>query len=489
MENFVVSTSKKFALEQFVSQVKVITPNAVKKIVSVCAKSQGVACDLVAKTATLQGKMKLEVVYLSADDVIECATAEADFIEKQKFEPILGSVVAIDTLSAAEEGHSANEVLCSVRHNTQIFGIHAADVPNFAADENVIQNAKEYRLPKLVCAAEDVFNVAEENESNLKNVQILKVNSQAVIDDVKASVDKVVVEGRVLSEILYAENNQLCQTFKQVDFKQEILAEKCTPDMTATAVAEVRNWAASVEDGTEKSILSQNFEVFVKVYVFEQQSISVASDLFALTNDLNMVFDTVSADSNLEMVEASESVLSQTDIVSIEDFDDMLGVYEPKICLKNIENMGDKAEILATVSAWALYNSAAGVSTLGIVSDVKFEVLKTAESRVKDAFLTAEIVSAKVKAGKEIEVVFKTNCHATLAEETELCFVKSYELAAEKPEDEGGIKVYVSRGGQTAFDVAKALNVRPEVVANQNEVEDVFEVGQKVYVYSPINFA
>ena len=35
--------------------------------------------------------------------------------------------------------------------------------------------------------------------------------------------------------------------------------------------------------------------------------------------------------------------------------------------------------------------------------------------------------------------------------------------------------------------IAKALNVAPELITSQNEVSDYFEVGQKVYVYCPLN--
>ena len=65
--------------------------------------------------------------------------------------------------------------------------------------------------------------------------------------------------------------------------------------------------------------------------------------------------------------------------------------------------------------------------------------------------------------------------------------MKSYEIKESKEVLNDGIKVYVTRAGETLFDVAKVLCVRPEIIEEQNQIDGVFEDGEKIYVYSPIN--
>ena len=103
--------------------------------------------------------------------------------------------------------------------------------------------------------------------------------------------------------------------------------------------------------------------------------------------------------------------------------------------------------------------------------------------------VSAQIVSFKVKAGKDLEVNFKLNYVAKFEKEVSQKFIKSFELKGEKENKFYGIKVYISKQGQTVFDIAKVLNVTPETISAQNQVEDVFEQGQKIYVYSPVNLA
>ena len=45
----------------------------------------------------------------------------------------------------------------------------------------------------------------------------------------------------------------------------------------------------------------------------------------------------------------------------------------------------------------------------------------------------------------------------------------------------------VGNPGTPLFDVAKSLNVRPETITSQNEVAEIFEQGEKIYIYSPVN--
>ena len=96
-------------------------------------------------------------------------------------------------------------------------------------------------------------------------------------------------------------------------------------------------------------------------------------------------------------------------------------------------------------------------------------------------------MSFKVKAGKEIEVSLKIGAHSSVVNYVFERYVKAYDIVSEKESEDAGIKVYIARQNQNLFDIAKALNVSPELICSQNEVEDVFEEGQKIYVYSPIN--
>lgn len=488
MENLVVSTNKKYTIDKFTSQIKVITSTLVKKVLNVSASSVMSNADCAGGIVSISGKIKVDVIYLTFENTIEKASGEADFIEKQKIPFDLSDIFIFDNLSVADVNFSSNEIICSVTHNTEILGVYRYELPNLTENnDEIVSNVLNFNLSRVVTSVEDNFSIAEECETNLRDIQILKVNASAIVDDVVCSVDKIVVEGRVLSEMIYSDNGSIFSSIKEIEFKQEIAAENVNPSMKATAFSVVKNTNISFEESGDKYVLAYSYDIFAKSYIFEDYSYSVASDIFMLSNNVDIEYDFIEAKNYVEMIEQSESILSQTDITSIEDFDDIIGVFEPKIEIEKIENTDSRAEVLAKISAYALYKSESGIEKLDINENIKFEMGVDGNKFIDQAFVSLQIVSFKVKAGKEIEVVFKSNCHAVVAILSSAKFVKSYDVVSEKVSDDSAIKVYIARAGQTIFEVAKALNVKPEIIVSQNQIDDVFEAGQKVYVYSPIN--
>ena len=127
------------------------------------------------------------------------------------------------------------------------------------------------------------------------------------------------------------------------------------------------------------------------------------------------------------------------------------------------------------------------ISDLKTSLQVKIEIPREDYELIGNINAIAEITSFKVKAGKYLEVVYVLNYQVIFEKLVSAKFVKSYDVKSEKQENLGGIKLYITSQGETLFDIAKKLNVKPEIITNQNEVLDTFEQGEKIYIYSPIN--
>ena len=164
MENLVVSANKKFQIEKYVSQIKVVTQNNVKKVLSSSAKSDISACDCSNGMVTISGKIKVEMLYLSVENVVELAVGETDFIEKQKVAVELSNSFAIDQVNVSDVNYSSNEIICSVTHNTEINGIYDYLLPNFSdAETNVVADFATLKSSQFICSADDLFSVSEED--------------------------------------------------------------------------------------------------------------------------------------------------------------------------------------------------------------------------------------------------------------------------------------------------------------------------------------
>ena len=143
--------------------------------------------------------------------------------------------------------------------------------------------------------------------------------------------------------------------------------------------------------------------------------------------------------------------------------------------------------VTGLLNTTALVRTSDDYQTLTTENETYFEISKDAGLSLEGISASVNIVSFKVKAGKELEISARVNYSAKFNTNVSERYVSSYEVVSAKPESEGGIKVYITHQGETLFNVAKVLSVRPEVIAEQNEVGDIFEQGEKVYIYSPIN--
>ena len=489
MENLAVSTKKKFKMDDFTSQVRVVSGVGVKKILNASVKVSEGGADCGNGSVSLSGRIYLNVVFLSDDGKIEKAESEYDFIEKQKSVVSLSSVCAKDCATVESVHFSGNEIVCEVLHKVCVYGVHKYEFPVISSDdENLVLNKKSFTAQRVVASVEDSFVVAEEYETPFGEVTVLESGASIVVGDVSCTVDKVVVEGKIVSNVTVVDAEADVQSIKrEVEFKQEILAEGVLPNMQAQAVVNIKNVTVTPEQKNDKTTLVYAYDLHAKCFAYDEMVYDVAEDLFSITNEVQTTYDYLTIKNHTETKNFSDSVLNQIDISSIDDLDDFVGVFDVKVIDVKTQDFDDKHEISATASAWALFKTNVGVDKIDIMIPLRYEIMKDNDDVVSDVHANVDLLSYKVKAGKELELSLKVDYQVQYEKETGETVLKSYEIKDVKPVSEYAVQVYIAKEQQSVFEVAKILNVKPEVIVAQNEVEDVFEKGSKIYVYSPAN--
>lgn len=488
MENLEVSTKKKFTMDKFSSQVKVSTSSNVKKVLDVQAKTVISSVESANGFCSVSGKLAVNVIYLSENGAVESSSNFYDFIEKQTSSYELKDAYGLDTNSVESVNFSSSEIILSVAHSVTVIGIYKyelTDISNLPSEFVVKKN--EFTALRLACSNDDNFVVAEECETNIKNMTILGATASVASYESVSVVDKVVIDGKLSVEVIYKDEEGVGCVRKEFEFKQEIAAENVVPNMLVSSCLDVRNVTVTPEEKEENTNLVFAFDLYAKSYVFEEETYEAVSDMFSLASDIQTTYDYIEAKNYDTTVEANDVVLTSTNISNIENFDDIIGVFNPKYTLVNVQEEGEKVVVNGLLSAVALYKSGEDVNSLSISSETKFELGKDKAQYVGGTSVSAEISSFKVKAGKELEASFKVNYRADYDTTLSERYIKAYDIGEAKEEASSGIKVYVTKCGETVFDVAKVLNVRPEVIESQNEVQETFEKGQKIYIYSPIN--
>ncbi len=488
MENSVVFARKKFTMDKFLTQAKLTAENPIKKVLSVSTRSNISSSECANGMVSVGGKTFVNVVYLSADGSVERTGAEVEFIEKQQTNYSLDNLFVCDEVSVESQNFSSTEVMVTVSHKASVSGVYRYELANFDGSENdFVMRKRSFDAMRQVACVSDSFVVAEESESNIKNMKILQADAKAVVTQATCTLDKIIVEGKVLAEVFENDGESFGLVSKEFEFKQEVLAEGTVPSMLASADIAVKNITITPEENEEKTNISYSFDLYVQASAFEESTYEVVTDMFSLGNEITTTNDFIEAKNYHSQVVMSDTVMLTADVSNIENFDDVVGVYGGTFTLTSAEDAGEKVKISGIVNTQALCKVGEGYEVLRTGNENYFEISKD-ESVIFEGVNTAvEVLSFKVKAGKELEIsarITYTSKFNTMISES---FVSGFESVKQKPENHGGIKVYVAHQGETLFDVAKALSVRPETIANQNEVSDIFEQGEKIYIYSPIN--
>ena len=489
MENVAISTRKKFTMENYFSQVKIVTPNNISKLFGVYARSVVSSIEVVNNYYIVSGKIVANAVYLSDENVIENTETTIDFVEKQKANLVLSELSADDEFEIQNISFSSSEIMCSVGHNTTVEGVYRYLFGDASkAESDLVLSKKTINVSNFKQRADEAFVVVEEVETNLKDIKVLNINSFAVLDSVCSSVDKVVIDGRVKVNALYRDDGGIGEITKEFEFKQEIAMNGALPGMDVEVNLKLLNTAISEQVRDDKNRLAFVTDLSAGVYLFENTAVETFDDLFSLKNEIVPVYDFAEFEESDGDEFDSDTVLTQTDISSRIDFDDLVGVFEPVIKVLDVQDKGERALISSEIRALAIYKTQNSLEKIDLVYETKFEADKEISKNIKNVKAFAAVSAFKVKAGKDLESAFKVEYKINFEKESAEKFVKSYDILKEKNDVDAGVKVYVVKENQTIFEVAKALNVSPELIVSQNEVNDYFEKGQKVFVYCPLNF-
>ena len=488
MENVSVFVRKNLTMDKYFSQVKIVTPNNISKLLKTSARAVVSSVEVVNNFLLVSGKIVANAVYINDDNSVENTETAVDFVEKQKINFVLSELVAEDELEIQNVNFSTSEVVLSLAHTTKVTGIYKYLLGDATKiEDNLVLNKKELNVVSFKQSNDDTFVVAEEIETNLKNIQILNAESSAVLTSVVCAVDKVILEGKVKVNAIYSDVNSIGEMSKEFEFKQEIAVKSTLPGMTAELVLRHLNTSIVEQSKEEKNTIAFVIDLSAKAYVYENTTIQTYDDIFSLTNEIVPVYELMEFEEEDGFEFDTDTVLTQTNISQLPDFDDLIGVYQPTLKVVEVEDKGDKLLVVSEISALALYKTQTSAEKLELNYETRFETAKDLGKKPSGVEALVAVSAYKVKAGKDLESAFSVEYKFNYEKQTSEKFVKSFDLAQEKEKHDAGVKVYVARANQSVFDVAKTLNVRPELIKSQMEVNDYFEAGQKVYVYCPLN--
>lgn len=484
-----IQTKNTLGVSEFAvsTKVNIETDKPLKKVLSVKTLADIVSTESIDSDFTALGRTQVNILYLTENNQLECVTGFAEWQTSTKAVGE-GLQAKVSVVEYALETATASEVSISILHNLAVEGITKQQLsPVGEFSDDYVTNTKTVSLNQINSFSSGKFVVSETIEM-LTAQKVLSVDAVSKIRNVYCGIDQVTIEGDVDVKILYATADGISVFSKTLNFKQEVASLGALPDYSAFASLTVNSINATLEIA-EKTNLVLAVSLNATVHSYITKELCVVDDLYSLNQNIETTVECVSYANYVASKYYADTVVCNVQIDG-NNVDEIVALVSPTVQVSRyvLENSSILIEGVASASLVYRNNENdevdSAVINLPFVSKVDTDMF----GNLNELNLSCNIASAKIRSGREIEVVLDVVFATNIQSNEYFEYIKNIEELGEKQLSNSAITIYVTKENEKLFDVAKALNVLPDTITNQNEVVDgKFANGQRIFVYSPLN--
>ncbi len=496
MNKFTVVKKKRLEKAQFNVECNIDANAEIGKILSVCHNAQVENAEILNGVASFSGIIDVCMLYSTVDGEIGTVNSSCPFSSKFENDSIqVGDKVGIkvEVVDCHIDSVAGATVKLSCMCEQSGVLICGREVQNVSGgDESVCIKDDELFVNTFVGEAKETFVV--DNEVSIKEPirKVLFCDSQVSIKTIENGVNFVSVGGDVVSRILYlTENDRFESVYTTESFKEEIDLEGATREGVSEAEAVVKRSACKCEvEELEKGVtIRLSIPVEVNVRSYEERSERVVKDVYSTEKELQIStesFDmtkTLSYDTFEAKIDGSLSLDSEKPRV-----DKIMFVGATNLCITNAYLKNGEVNVEGITKTNVVYLNDEANSLHSVLIEVPFVIAERANVPCEDAQVEVSAmvfdVDVVVKKGREFYFDAKLKIKASYDCENVGAVISSIVEQGDLEEKDCAIEVVFAKAGQTAWDIAKSLKVREELITLQNpEVAFPLDKDENIVVY------
>ena len=493
---FNVVKKKLLERSQFNVECNIVADAHVDKVLSVCHTAETESAEVLNGVVNFGGQIDLCVLYLTVDGEIGTTNCSCPFSSKFEDDDIIvGDKIAIkvdveESQVISVDGESIRVNCSCVQIGTLILNRDIACVK--AEDESICVKEEEMLIETFVGEAKECFSV----ESNLSIREPIKrvmfTDCQATIKAVESGVNFVSVSGEVISRILYLTEQDRFETcYTTEPFKEEIELEGTTRDSLSEAKVCVKKNSVKCEiEQLERGVaLKITTPIEVRVTSYQEQSQMVVNDIYSVQNELEITTESFDMTKQLpsDYFEAKIDGTLTLDEDSLR-VDKILFVSGANLTTTNCYLKNGELFVEGVTKTNVAYLNDETSSINSVIIEVPFVVSDKSSAICETAAIDVDLhlvdVDVVVKKGREFYFDAKVKVKASYACNEICAVISQINIAGEHEEKDCAIEMVYAVEGQTAWDLAKTLKVKEEMICLQNpDIKFPLEKDENIVVY------
>jgi hypothetical protein len=472
----------KLGSSQFVAECRLVPESGVqiKKVLSIDCGADILSCEPVQGEARVSGRVNFHVLFTDTAEEAHAMDYSVEFNEKitgagitpgLKTEPVCG-IMDTDTVSA-----TAGEIKLACVTEIALYAVAAETVNSFkSAGDEVFVNREKLAYCALSGSADETFTVTEDKALKEDIARILLCDGAALLKEAVCGEDSVRVTGTVYADALCeTEDKKLISVPIEADFDQEIAARGAKAGHDVHAEVYLKNIDVHLEKDTERNstVLKSEIRLNARADVYSREEGEITTDAFSVTHELNITGGEFNIGRYLFTKNFNEKIDGSAALgTDMPYMDGIMAVCAARINIANALAETDRVRLEGLVNACVVYWNSETESKNSVQIELPFTVGLPCEGITEGAEVSAHGVitdiDARPKKGAEVDISARV-CFTVYAygRGTGYC-VKEIEQGAPRTAPVSALAVYITREGESLWDVAKALCATPELITTFN---------------------
>ena len=498
-EKIVSSVRKNLGVTQVVVEAKLPLNEGTTMVKVLCANAKTYisSSELVGKDVNFNGYVGFQVVYLDENNNPQGLDFTAEFRDRYSInEAISGTSILMANVVEVKYSAVDNGIKMVAIVEVDIDGIVTSEADalvGYSDNETFFRNETiEYSTFENVL--NEKFEVMGEMEIKDSVQKILSVCPSAFIDAVMINDNYITLKGGINVNICYISDEErpvLRSYHAQLDYTQDVAGENVDQQSIVQSMLNVvlNDVKVTIAMDANSANVSLVVPLIYNGYHFKRKSSEIVTDLFNLENMMNINYQSVDVLSVVESRNYEEKISGSTQIDDTQPFiDEVTGVCCNNIVLTNSAVVDNNILIEGVASTTVLYFNREMNATNSVEVEIPFS-LNLNHSDIPNGYTPSVNVAfgeilAKGRRGKEIDIEGKIFAFVDLYKTDNEAVISQVQMLDERILEDCALSIYIVKENDTIWDIAKEMNVSPDVILEQNpELELPLKAGDKVVIY------
>ena len=465
------SIQNKFVVEKSTN----LSVNETKKILSVSASAFSLDSNVDGGLYTYNGRIVFYVCYLDENGEVKKFETAENFSEKQVVDVDACSIVM--NVAVQKTDYELKDDLLTLKAYVLATGEvgKCQTVSAFSGGDNVVLDKEEIEFSKSLGQKNLDYPVEEEFSVNYAVKDVIVQNVDASITNVQSGIGAIIVDGEAYLRLLFlisGEKSDIIKEERTIPFRVEIECDDALPQMSATASVCIKSLKTdvSVEEGSDKSIVSALVNLGFKGEVFALDRTEILRDAFSTTDEIEIEKSCACVYSPDKCEHIPTKVSGRAIVDELPFGEKISSTCDEKFEITSQTFENGVLSIDGALSMKVYLSGEEGTKVLNLETPVSFNLeCALGGYAEKDVSVIAKSSYARLISLTEIEIGAVLGVSVKARDKREISFIEKVKVLGEKPVCDFPISVYLTTAGEELWSLSKRLKVSPEKLIETNK--------------------